>query len=351
MFEARELFGKTVEIQIPSDVFPTAEQLKAMDELTGPNCQHGWYEGTEDGKPVNIHYRYWLPEKAPKAVIVVTMGIQSETSHALRIDGRPLDVALIVDTFLAKGFAVYAKDQYGHGLSEGKRFYIPSYKDLLADCVGFANLAAGKHSSDIPLFLMGESFGGCQTILTAKYFQDHPEEAPNNFDSSLLVCPAIEGDIPPFPIKQLLMYVLAPLFSTKTYFMPNNVGPERIWKDKAVQDLYDNPEKIKMGLGAVGKTLQLGTGVAMLRAMEDVKSSIPEFKTPFCTVHGDQDVAVPIAGSKLLFGDSATPSEEKELHTITDAFHGILCDPKAEEAMKYLTDFCDSRMKSFVPPK
>ena len=88
----------------------------------------------------------------------------------------------------------------------------------------------------------------------------------------------------------------------------------------------------------------------MLRAMEDVKSFIPEFKVPFCTVHGDQDVAVPIAGSKLLYDDSATPSEEKEFHTL-DSFHGVLCDPKAEEGMKYLTDFCDSRMKSFVPPK
>lgn len=353
MSEKRELFGKTVEIQIPSDVFPSAEKIKALDEVTGQNCQHGWYEGSSAGEPVNLHYRYWLPQnnKAPKGVVVFTMGIQSETSHGLVLDGRTLDISLVVETFMAKGFALYAKDQYGHGLSEGKRFYIPSYEEMRDDCVGFANLVAGKHSSDIPLFLMGESFGGCQTLLTAKYFQDHPEEAPKNFDSSLLVCPAIVGDVPPYPVYLFLRYVLARLFPTKTYLMPASVSPERIWSDRTVMELYNNPEHLKMGLGCAGATLQLGTAVAMLLGMEDVKSSIPEFKTPFCIVHGENDVAVPIVGSKLLFDDSATPSGEKEFHPLSETLHGVLAEPKAEEAMKHMSDFCDSRLKAFVPPK
>ena len=108
-FEKRELFGKTVEIQISSEVFPTSEDVKKMDDLTGPNCQHGWYETTSVGETVNLHYRYWLPKTKLKGVLIFTMGIQSETSHALTIDGRPLDMALLVDTFLKKGVAVYAK--------------------------------------------------------------------------------------------------------------------------------------------------------------------------------------------------------------------------------------------------
>ena len=108
-FEKRELFGKTVEIQIPSEVFPTDEQIKAMDEITGPNCQHGWYEGYEAGETVNLHYRYWLPPKAPKGILIFTHGIMVETSHGLNAEGRKLDMSLVVDTFLAKGFTVYAK--------------------------------------------------------------------------------------------------------------------------------------------------------------------------------------------------------------------------------------------------
>ena len=201
------------------------------------------------------------------------------------------------------------------------------------------------------MFLMGESYGGCQTLLTAKYIQDNPDKGPKNFDSSLLVCPAIVGDLPPYPVYLFLRYVLAYMFPTKTYLMPNTVSPDRIWRDKAVQKLYTDPKICKMGLGAPGEKLQLGTAVGMLLGMEDAKASIPDFKTPFCIVHGDCDVVVPIVGSKVLFDHSATPAEEKEFHTITGCTHGVLCDPKAEEAMKHITDFCDKRMKAFVPPK
>ena len=121
MFESRELFGKTVKVQIPADVFPTNEQIEAMDAVTGDNCQHGWYESTsktflkddddDNDGPANLHYRYWLPpgNKPPKGVVIFYMGINCQTGHASRINGRPTDIALVVDTFAAKGMAVYAR--------------------------------------------------------------------------------------------------------------------------------------------------------------------------------------------------------------------------------------------------
>ena len=84
------------------------------------------------------------------------------------------------------------------------------------DVINFVKLVAGKHPANIPLFVSGESFGGCLALLASKYFQDHPHEAPSNFDSTLLICPAIDGDLPPLPVYLLLRYVLAPMFPTKT---------------------------------------------------------------------------------------------------------------------------------------
>jgi len=364
MFESRELFGKTVKVQIPADVFPTNEQIEAMDAVTGDSCQHGWYESTSksllkdddddnDGL-ANLHYRYWLPpgNKPPKGVVIFYMGINCQTGHASRIDGRPTDVALVVDTFTAKGMAVYARDQYGHGFSEGKRFYIPSWKECRDDAISFAKLVASKHKTDVPLFLMGESFGGCMAMLTSKHFQDQPEEAPPNCDSILLVCPAIDGDIPPFPVYQILRYILAPLFHTRTpFFMPEPVTAERIWRDPKIMECYQDPEKVKTGLDAYGIKFRLGTAVGLLQAMEKGKTSIPDITTPFCVVHGDKDAAVPITGSAFLFEKSATPSGDKEFHTISDCYHGVIADPKAEEAMNHLSSFVDSRLKKFVPPK
>jgi len=377
MFVSREIFGKkNVQIQIPNDVFPSQEQIDHIDKGTGENCQHGWFKSVSDGKAARVvnnednnnndsdnddddvnahlHYRCWLPPSTQKdevkGIVIFHHGIQSQSGHSSRIDGRPLDAALLVDTFTSKGIAVYSMDQYGHGFSEGKRFFLPSWKDSRDDFINFTKLVAAENSKSVPLFLSGESFGGTLSLLVSRYFQDHPDEAPSNFDSSLLICPAIIGDVPGFPVYQLLRYVLAPISPTWTpFFMPNTVSPERIWKDPKVCEYYTDPQKMRMQLDCCGSPFRLGTAVNMLKALEDVcTNTIPGYDQPFCVLHGDEDVAVPIVGSHLLFDNCSTLEEHKEFHVIQSSYHGILADPKAEEAMKKLVNYVDARMKKFV---
>mmetsp|Transcript_25407 Transcript_25407/g.53553 ORF Transcript_25407/g.53553 Transcript_25407/m.53553 type:complete len:387 (+) Transcript_25407:312-1472(+) len=359
-FEARELFGKTVRIEIPGDNFPTQEQIDGIDEITGKDCRHGWYESVSKGNQntdeaqnananANLHYRYWLPDD-PKGIVIFTHGISSQSGHASRIDGRPLDMALMVDTFTKKGFAVYARDQYGHGFSEGMRFYIPAWQESRDDLIRFVKLVAGQHPTTIPLFLSGESFGGTLTLLVSRYFQDHPSESPPNLDASLLVCPAIVGDVPGFPVYHLLRYLLAPIWPTRIpFFMPNTVSGARIWKDPEVVLHHTNPAKTNMLLDSIGNPFRLGTAVNLLEALEDVRNhAIPGYNRPFVVVHGDQDAAVPIAGSKLLLENSSTATHDKELHVLETTYHGVLADPKAEEAMNHMVAFVDARTKKFV---
>lgn len=360
-FETRELFGRSVRIQIPSDSFPTPEEIRKIDETTGLNCKHGWYESVSDSSSykhddegkAQIHYRYWLPSGPPKGILVFTHGILSQSGHACRLDGRPLDVALVVDTFTAKGFAVYARDQYGHGFSEGVRFFVPSWKENRDDLVRFVKLVADKHEIDIPLFLSGESYGGCLTLLVSRYFQDFPDQAPKNFDSSLLVCPAIIGDIPPFPITQILRYLLAPIAPTwSPFFMPDTVSADRVWRDSRVCDYYTRPRKIEMGLDKIGAKFRLGTAVALLKALEEArKNAIPGYEQAFLVLHGSDDIAVPLAGSELLVKNASTPDDQREFHVIEKAFHGLLADPAAEEAIARMVDFVDRRVQDFESPK
>ena len=242
---------------------------------------------------------------------------------------------------------------YGHGLSEGTRFYIPSWTDARQDVIHFVKLVADQNSKDIPLFLSGESIGGCFTVLVSRYFQDHPDEAPSNFDSSLLICPAIEGDMPPPPVYQILRYVLAPMRPKwRPFFMPNTISPERIWRDEKVCAEYTKPRKQEMQLDACGIRFRLGTALNMVLAIEDCQNNaIPGFNKPFCIVHGDCDEGVPITGSQRLFNGSDTPADQKELHVIDGACHGIVADPKAEEAIGCLAKFTEERIKKFTPSK
>ena len=113
---------------------------------------------------------------------------------------------------------------------------------------------------------------------------------------------------------------------------------------------YTDPSRKKMQLDGIGEPFRLGTAVNLLEGLEDARSnSIPGYKQPFCIVHGDEDAAVPISGSKLLFENSSTSEEDKEFVVLESAYHGILADPKAEEAMKHMVAFVDARMKKFVP--
>jgi alpha-beta hydrolase superfamily lysophospholipase len=207
-----KVYGAEVDIEIPTEVFPTKEEIDAMEAAT-PGCQHGWFESTYEN--AKLHYRYWVPEneEKPKGVVIFMHGISTHTGKGLIINGRKLATTLMVDSFLEKGIAVYSFELYGHGFSEGTRQLIPkSWEYNKSDYIKFCNLVADRHAKKIPLFLMGESYGGCLSIHVAKYFQEHPLDGPSNFDSIILSAPAIEGDLPGFPVYQILRYGLAPWF-------------------------------------------------------------------------------------------------------------------------------------------
>lgn len=218
----RNVFGSDVNIEIDDAVFPSASEIEAMQDHLPKGSKHGWFESAY--KQAKLHYQYWVPEGDIKGVAVFFHGILSNCSQGLILDGKKLGMALVSESFLKQGIAVYTFDFYGHGFSEGKRFLIPeTWENNLKDCIVFAKMASEKHPT-LPLFISGESYGGCLAIHTARHFQDNAEEAPK-FDSILLTAPAIEADLPPFPVFQILKNVLAPMFPTKTpSFMPNAVS-------------------------------------------------------------------------------------------------------------------------------
>jgi acylglycerol lipase len=61
-----------------------------------------------------IHMREWLPAGAPRGVVVICHGVNSHGGQH----------AWTATQLAARGFAVYAVDLRGRGLSEGERFYV-----------------------------------------------------------------------------------------------------------------------------------------------------------------------------------------------------------------------------------
>jgi pimeloyl-ACP methyl ester carboxylesterase len=121
--------------------------------------------------------------------------------------------------------------------------------------------------------------------------------------------------------------------------------PDRIWRDATVREHFTSQEYKRIGLDDAGSKLRLGTGLGCVLAMEKLCNTvIPEFKVPFCIIHGTEDAGVPIDGSKFMMKTVQTSEEDKNLHCIEGAYHDMMGDPDAEVALGYWMTFVQERI-------
>ena len=339
-----KVFGFERNLDIP--VEPTEEELKILDDDVLQGCQHFYYDSVIDG--VKLHYRKMAPSK-PKAVLVYVHGIQTHGGKSFILEsGRKLNLALLADVCKKEDIALYAPDMYGHGYSEGKRWMIPESWETsnLKDLSNFVDLIGGDFDSSVPVFLLGESYGSTLTIHLARYYQDNPDKAPKTFAGIMLTGPAIIGDVPPYPVYFVLRYMLAPLFPTWIpFFMPNPVSADRIWRDPEVLAKHTTPRMKELMIDSAGTPFRLGTATNLLSALELARSrAIPGFNVPYCIVHGEKDMGVPIEGSEYMVKHATTPKEDAEFHRIPGAYHDLLADPAAEEVVVIFVSFMKKQM-------
>jgi len=101
----------------------------------------------EDG--VRLHVRSWMPAGVPRGVVCIVHGMGEH-------GGR---YAYVASALVRAGFAVYAVDQRGHGLTPGKRGHAPSAERLALDAARFVGMAGARHTG-LPIVLYGHSMGG-----------------------------------------------------------------------------------------------------------------------------------------------------------------------------------------------
>lgn len=245
-----------------------------------------------------------------------------------------------------EGIAVYSFDALGHGFSEGTRFYIPDGKWQICrdDLVNFCRLA-GADFENVPLFVSGDSYGGCLALHAAHHFQENDADRPPNFAGCTLNCPSIEADLPAKPVEWFLRYGLAPFFPEWTpFFMPHPITSERIWRDEEAREHFASPEEMH-GLSRGGVPFCLGTAVGLLASLREAQAVCQSFRLPFHVNHGDKDYGVPLSGSRRLFDGSHTPAEEKSLNVVANGYHGLFSQTDAEEILDHEIRWIDERIR------
>lgn len=166
---------------------------------------------------VLAHFSLKVGISAPSPVLYVTPSSNILPMHCLNLRSsthgmlQNFGLSGIAKRIAASGYAIYAVDYPGFGLSEGLHGYIPNFDELVGDVIeqftnvkgmkllnldssdivhniGFANffeLIATPGRSDVkglPFFVMGESMGGAVSL------KIHLKE-PDKWDGVILVAP------------------------------------------------------------------------------------------------------------------------------------------------------------------
>jgi alpha-beta hydrolase superfamily lysophospholipase len=113
---------------------------------------------------LRIAYRSWHPAGAAKAAVLIVPGFNSHSGY----------YGWVAEELSKQGFAVYAVDLRGRGLSDGERFYVDSIDDYVADVHGVMQIVRQREPG-LKVFLFGHSAGGVTACI---YALDHQDELP-----------------------------------------------------------------------------------------------------------------------------------------------------------------------------
>jgi acylglycerol lipase len=266
---------------------------------------------TRDG--LTLPVRRWLPDGAPKAVLVALHGF-NDYGNAFADIGA----------FLAgHGVAVLAYDQRGFGAAPEPGIW-PGREKLTGD---FRDVLTATRAAypGVPVHALGESMGG--GVLMAAW-----AEAPYPADSIILVAPAVWGR------------ASMPAFQTAALFMSAYTTPWlRVSGGGLKRQPSDNIEMLR-ALGRdplVLKETRVDAVWGLTNLMDAALDGAKMFDAPSLILYGAKDDIIP-ARATLDMLASLPPQQRPRKVAIYDAgFHMLLRDLKAETSWRDILAWLD----------
>lgn len=261
--------------------------------------------------------RAWLPPGAPRAAITLVHGLGEHS-------GRYEHVAAALN---AAGFALLGADLRGHGQSEGKRGYIPSW-DALLDDVSLALAEVRRRLPGLPLFLYGHSLGG--EIVLSYALQKKPRLA-----GVIASAPMLRLGAPQPPLKLALGRLLNRV--APSFVLPNGLDLRGLSHDQAVISAYSNDPLVHDRLSARLGVSMLVTGSWLLEHAHD-------FRLPLLLIHGSGDPLVSPEATRV-FAQQAPG--DVTLALFDGLLHEAHNEPQRAQVVQCMVDWLQARL---LPP-
>ena len=222
-----------------------------------------------------LPYRAWLPDGAPKAVILALHGM-NDSRDAWEYPGPD---------FAKAGLAVFAPDQRGFGAT-ASRGYWAGTEGLVGDVRTMAALLRARYPG-VRLILMGESMGAAILMVAAT------SPNPPGADAYVLIAPAVWGRAKMNPFMRAALWIAGKL--TPGWHMTGR-GLVKIRAS-------DNPEALRR-LSRNPLTL-FGARVDAIRGVVDLMdaalAAAPRFDAPALFLYGGNDEVIPRQATKAVW--------------------------------------------------
>jgi acylglycerol lipase len=271
-------------------------------------------ETIDSTKGIRIFVRSWLPESAPRAVVVICHGLNSHSGQ-YRWPGEQLS---------ASGLAVYALDLRGRGKSEGERFIVEDLQDWVSDVAATVRLAKSRHAG-LPVFLLGHSAGG---VTSAAYVFDN------------------QAELAGFICEDFAFQTPAPGFALAAIKWLSHVAPHLPALKLKNEDFSRDPnvvEALNNDPLTANEAQPVITVAALVRADERLRDEFPSITLPLLILHGTDDKVTVSRGSE--FFHQTAGSTDKTLKLYEGHYHDLLADYGKEEVMADIEAWIDAHIR------
>ena len=242
-----------------------------------------------------VFYQNWINGHKPKGIVIIVHGLNSHSEYYH-------DFA---EQLNENKYEVYALDLRGRGRSEGERFYISDYHDVIADIDQLVDIARCEHVSQ-HIFLFGHSAGG---VFASVYAVLHQTKLKG------LICESFAFHLPVPGFALAVIKFLGYIIPHTRLVKLNN---EDFSRDKLVVERM-NSDPLLRNEKQPAKTMQ-----QLLLAGEYLKKQMPHISLPVLILHGTADKATSPSGSQYFMENAS--STDKQLKLYEGHYHDLLND-------------------------